>query len=143
MADEYSEILAGTVSVGYLDCTLLEYARGIKYFVDQESRKHNCDTHLINLLRRAACVGWENIHMFKQPPNFSPSDFEQLLRLRDLLRQCLPYVLSAAEAAKMMDGFRPREHKEHRLAAAILDAIDDDGIRVALHEALAPTGEQS
>lgn len=66
MADQYDEILAGTVALGYLDCTLLEYARGIKYFVEQESRKPNCDTHLINLLRRAACVGWENISLFKQ-----------------------------------------------------------------------------
>lgn len=67
MSDSYVDELAGTVAVGYLDCALLEYARGIKYFVDRESRKPNGDTHLINLLRRAACVGWENIHLFKAP----------------------------------------------------------------------------
>src|SRR5690349_9876879 len=82
MADEYEEILAGTVGLGYLDCALLEYARGIKYFIEEESRKPNCDTHLINLLRRAACVGWENIHLFKQSPivTRAPSDTEQRLR---------------------------------------------------------------
>jgi len=86
MADEYERLLMGTVGLGYLDCTLLEYARGIKYFIEEESRKPNCDTHLINLLRRAACVGWENIHLFKQSPivTRAPSDTEQ--RLREALR---------------------------------------------------------
>lgn len=55
----YEEILAGCVALGYADCSLVEYAKGIKYFVDAESRKPNCDTHLINMLRRAACMGWE------------------------------------------------------------------------------------
>ena len=92
MADKYEEILAGTVALGYLDCTLLEYARGIKYFVDEEARKYNCDTHLVNMLRRAACVGWENIHMFKQPPNFSPADAEQLVRLWELAEQAIKVI---------------------------------------------------
>jgi hypothetical protein len=82
MADKYEEVLAGKLALGYLDCTLLEYARGISYFVEQESRKPNPDTHLINLLRRAACVGWENIHLFNQS-SASPSHTAQLVRLRD------------------------------------------------------------
>jgi hypothetical protein len=64
MGSHYEEILAGTVSIGYADCTLIEYARAIKYFVDAESRKIDCDTHLIDLLRRAACMGWENLRYF-------------------------------------------------------------------------------
>lgn len=90
MADQYDEVLAGTVALGYLDCTLLEYARGIKYFVDQESRKPNGDTHLINMLRRAACVGWENIHLFKMPSTARLSEHETLkeraLKLESALR---------------------------------------------------------
>lgn len=78
MADQYEELLAGAVALGYLDCTLLEYARGIKYFVDQESRKVNGDTHLINMLRRAACVGWENIHLFKASATTTLGEHEAL-----------------------------------------------------------------
>ncbi|HTG95763.1 MAG TPA: hypothetical protein VL866_24395 [Pyrinomonadaceae bacterium] len=108
MADEYEEVLAGTLSLGYLDCTLLEYARGIKYFVDEESRKPNCDTHLINLLRRAACVGWENIHLFQQSPiattvNERDALLAEVGRLREaLVKAAIPYeaLLADAESRK-------------------------------------------
>lgn len=71
----YSEILAGTLAVHRLDCTLVDFARGLKYYAEQESRKINCDTGLIRLLQRAACVGWENIQLgtakIVQPTEFS------------------------------------------------------------------------
>lgn len=57
--DTIADILAGSCSVGFLDCSIVEFARGVKYFIDQESRSVRCDTHLINVLRRAACAAWE------------------------------------------------------------------------------------
>jgi hypothetical protein len=57
--DTIAEILAGSCSVGFLDCSIVEFARGVKYFIDQESQSIRCDTHLLNVLRRAACAAWE------------------------------------------------------------------------------------
>ena|ERR1041385_5897762 len=57
--DTIVDLMAGSCSVGYLDCSVVEFARGIKYFIDQESRSVRCDTHLLNVLRRAACAAWE------------------------------------------------------------------------------------
>lgn len=54
-----ASIMAGTCATGPLDCSLVEFLRGLKYFMDEESRGFRCDTHLLNLLRRAACVAWE------------------------------------------------------------------------------------
>lgn len=57
--DTIAGILAGSCSVGFLDCSIVEFARGVKYFIDAESRSIRCDTHLLNVLRRAACAAWE------------------------------------------------------------------------------------
>lgn len=55
----YVEVLHGTCTLGYADCSLVEFAQGLKYFIEEESRKPNGDTHLIHTLQRAACIGWE------------------------------------------------------------------------------------
>lgn len=107
---EYEQILAGTLALGYMDCTLLEYARGIKYFVDQEARKYNCDTHLINLLRRAACAGWENIRLFEgtfsgsvslpdRPATTTTED--PVKRARELLSKATPGPWKAQRNARL------------------------------------------
>jgi len=57
--DTIADLMAGSCAVGYLDCSIVEYARGVKFFIDQEGRSLRCDTHLINVLRRAACAAWE------------------------------------------------------------------------------------
>lgn len=57
--DAVADLMAGSCSVGYLDCSIIEFVRGVKFFIDQESRGFRCDTHLLNVLRRAACVAWE------------------------------------------------------------------------------------
>lgn len=59
---------------------------------------------------------------FRQPLNV---DQPTIGGMRQLLRECLPYVLSAAEAARMMDGFLPQEHSEDKLAARMFEAIGD------------------
>ncbi|HEX7330342.1 MAG TPA: hypothetical protein VF290_02515 [Pyrinomonadaceae bacterium] len=57
--DTIADMLSGSCSVGFLDCSIVEFAQGVKYFIDQESQSVRCDTHLINVLRRAACAAWE------------------------------------------------------------------------------------
>ena len=59
-----AEMLVGTCGVGYMDCSLADFVRGIKCFIDEESQGIRCDTHLINLLRRAACLAWEHEQLF-------------------------------------------------------------------------------
>lgn len=54
-----ANMMAGTCAVGMLDCSLIDFLRGLKYFMDEHSRGFNPDTHLLNILRRAACVAWE------------------------------------------------------------------------------------
>jgi hypothetical protein len=57
--DAIVDLMAGSCAVGYLDCSIVEFARGVKFFIDQEGRSLRCDTHLVNVLRRAACAAWE------------------------------------------------------------------------------------
>lgn len=133
--DKYEEILAGTVALGYLDCTLLEYARGIKYYVEQEARKPNGDSHLVNMLRRAACVGWENIKLFKalSTERLSPSDAEQLSELRRACQGALELQTEVSQMLRRWAEDAPRSAlTEPMIAHAERIAKASRGLRVAL-----------
>ena len=55
----YAQILGGTTALGYCEWSLVEYARRLKFYIEQESAKLNSDTGLIKVLCEAAKVGWE------------------------------------------------------------------------------------
>lgn len=63
----YAKVLHGTCALGYADCSLVEFARGLKYFIEEESHKPNGDTGLIQTLQRAACIGWELARRGSEP----------------------------------------------------------------------------
>lgn len=102
----YAETLIGTCAVGYLDCSLVEFARGLKYFIEEEAQKPNGDTHLINTLRRAACVGWE---LARRGP-------ESINRAVD------PASLSAEKCAEVLNMARHQKHINWGIAGDWLDA---------------------
>lgn len=82
--------------------------------------------------------GEANANLIARSPELLRRLVEEVKQDRDLLRECLSYVLSSAEASRMMDGFDPQEHKEDRLAARLVDAIGDDALRKLLFRK--PTG---
>lgn len=59
MPDNYYKILIGTVALGYMDCSLNDFARAIKICIEVEQAKFNPDNALIAVLCDAARVGWE------------------------------------------------------------------------------------
>lgn len=63
-----AEIFTGVCTVGPMDCSLADFARGVKVYIEDESQSVRCDTHLIALLQRAACLAWENERLFRSSP---------------------------------------------------------------------------
>lgn len=97
--DTIADILAGSCSVGFLDCSIVEFAQGVKYFIDQESQSVRCDTHLINVLRRAACAAWElaNIQGPGLMARLAEAKSDERDRIRKAIKQ-LPYESRPGEA---------------------------------------------
>jgi len=63
---EYEEILKPvTAKLGYADCSMVDFARGIRTCIETEMEKINPDQALIALLISAACMGWELIEKSK------------------------------------------------------------------------------
>lgn len=59
MADSYEQLLEGLVAPGYMDKSLVEFARALRLCIEKEQRKPNPDNQLIATLYDAARVGWE------------------------------------------------------------------------------------
>ena len=65
MSDGYAKILSGIVALGYMDCSMIDYARAISTCIETEQRKFNPDNALIATLCDAARCGWELIEKTK------------------------------------------------------------------------------
>ena len=65
MSDGYVKILSGVVALGYMDCSMIDYARAIKTCIETEQRRFNPDNTLIATLCDAARCGWELIEKTK------------------------------------------------------------------------------
>ena len=65
MSDGYVKILSGKVALGYMDCSMVDYARALKTCIETEQRKFNPDNALIATLCNAARCGWELIEKMK------------------------------------------------------------------------------
>ena len=65
MSDGYVKILSGIVDLGYMDCSMIDYARAIKTCIETEQRRFNPDNALIATLCDAARCGWELIEKTK------------------------------------------------------------------------------
>ena len=59
MPDNYTKILSGIVVLGYMDCSMLDYARAIRVCIESEQAKVNPDNALVATLCNAARCGWE------------------------------------------------------------------------------------
>jgi len=59
---EYIDALAGTVALpDHMDCSLIQFARRLKVYIDREMRKISPDMALVALLCDSARLGWEQI----------------------------------------------------------------------------------
>lgn len=59
MSDNYEKILTGTVALGYMDRSMVDFARALKVCIEYEQEKIRPDNSLVAVLCDAARVGWE------------------------------------------------------------------------------------
>lgn len=61
----FLEELSGVCHVGRLEKTLADHARALRVLMQEESEKPFPNTHLIAVLRDAACLGYEHLEAMR------------------------------------------------------------------------------